>query len=150
MNLIEQALFNLLQVLADDFVTKHRELGMKATGDWERSVEVQVKDFSGWILANEYSLWLIQGRRPGTLPPINPIERWVKAKFGDSEDSRNIAWAVATKIKNEGTNYYPEGTDLLDGVLTDQRANEIFEKLGAQVNLIIAEDLQRDFKEAFV
>lgn len=43
----------------------------------------------------------------GTLPhqpPVEPIEGWVKRKLGVPDDeAHSVAWAVAMKIKKEGT-----------------------------------------------
>ncbi|MCE2516262.1 MAG: HK97 gp10 family phage protein [Alphaproteobacteria bacterium] len=47
---------------------------------------------------------LEEGSRPH-MPPIAPIQQWVVQKLGISEPThaRAVAWAVATKIKREGT-----------------------------------------------
>lgn len=48
------------------------------------------------------------GRDPGKAPPFEPIYEWVKKKVGfyqdikTDEDARRIAWAIVTKIKQEG------------------------------------------------
>jgi len=140
-----------LYKLADDFISKHEDLGMKATGDWIDSVEVVMDATGGKILANDYTEWLVQGRKPGGMPPVDAIEKWVKAKLGLSgKEANSVAWGVATKIRNEGTNYYPEGTDLIDGVHTEERENEILEALGESIIQITNKILIRDLEKMSV
>ncbi len=143
-----------LELLVNDIVVtalkeKHRGLGQRATGDWEESVETSSKPFVVYVLANEYTQQLTQGRQPGSLPPVDDIERWVEAKFGSSPDQRNIAWAVAQKIKNEGTTWYPEGSDLVDGVVTESVVAEINQEIGTFVSFDIAQQVRREFVNAF-
>ena len=44
------------------------------------------------------------GRDPGTMPPVEPIQRWVQRKLGikDLIKSRQVAFAIATQIKKRG------------------------------------------------
>lgn len=43
------------------------------------------------------------GSRPH-MSPIQPLADWARAKLGISQDeARSVAWAIATKIKREGT-----------------------------------------------
>lgn len=136
--------------LAEDIKDKHIQLGQKATGDWEKSVSVEREEYSVSIWALDYAEYLVNGRAPGGMPPIDPLKRWVQAKLGvGGKEGESIAWAVAKKIEKEGTNIYPEGTDLIDGVLTEARFLEIQEKIGQEMNLLIQQDLVRQFKEAF-
>lgn len=136
--------------LADDLKNSPTARKQKATGDWIDSVEVRRETSSVDIWALDYTEWLVQGRKPGKKPPITPLIRWVEAKLGASGDeAKGIAFAVANKIAKEGTDYHPEGTDLVDGVLTEQRYNDILEKVGEQINLFISERFIRQFKEAF-
>lgn len=55
-----------------------------------------------------YAPVLEWGRDPGKAPPFEPIYEWVKKKVGfyqdikTDADARRIAWAIVTKIKQEG------------------------------------------------
>lgn len=139
-----------VESLAIDLKAKHEQLGMKATGDWLDSIEVINDGFSVSLWANDYTQYLVNGRADGKMPPIDPLIRWVSAKLGVSgSEGKSIAFAVAKKIEKEGTNYYPQGTDLIDGVITEQRMNDIIEKLELQVNLMISELVVRQVKQAF-
>lgn len=48
-----------------------------------------------------YALPVEFGRRAGKMPPIDPIQAWVKRKLGvgDEKESRAIAWAIALHMK---------------------------------------------------
>lgn len=51
-----------------------------------------------------YGLPVEEGRRPGKMPPIAPIELWVIRKLGIvGADSRGVAYLVARKIGRSGT-----------------------------------------------
>jgi hypothetical protein len=136
--------------LAEDLKSSETAKKQKATGEWIDSVEVVRDVTSVSIWANDYTEWLIQGRAGGSMPPVDPLITWVQAKLGVSgKEGESIAWAVAKKIEREGTDYYPQGTDLLDGVLTEQRFNDILEKVGQDISLFIGQNLIRQFEEAF-
>lgn len=44
------------------------------------------------------------GRLPGSMPPVDSLQGWVKRKLAirDEAESRNIAFAIATDIKKNG------------------------------------------------
>lgn len=147
LDILESQVFDL----ADDLKSSSTAKDQKATGDWINSVEVRRNGTEISIWANDYTQWLVQGRAPGGRPPINPLVRWVEAKLGATgQEAKSIAYAVATKIEKEGTNYHPEGTDLVDGVLTEQRVSDILQKVGEEMSFFLGRNLERKFKEAFV
>ena len=49
------------------------------------------------------------GRTPGTMPPVTPIANWVKRHGMAKTDTqaKSIAFAIANKIKKEGTQPRP-------------------------------------------
>lgn len=99
---------------------KFISLGMNASGDWLNALEVRGSEIWGM----DYTEYLVRGRSGGTRPPIAPLIRWVGQKFGLSgQEAISTAYAVATKIEIEGTNYYPNGTDLLE-VLESREVKE--------------------------
>lgn len=99
---------------------KFIELGMNASGDWLNALEVRGNEIWGM----DYTNYLVNGRSGGTRPPISPLIRWVGYKFGISgQEAISTAYAVATKIEREGTNYYPNGTDLME-VLESREVQE--------------------------
>jgi hypothetical protein len=120
-------------------IPKFRELGMPATGEWEDNIEARGNEIWG----TPYTQQLVEGRPPGTMPPVESIQKWAAVKLGTSDIS--VAWAIATKIKNEGTTWYPEGSDLLE-VLSTQ---EVTEYIADQLGRIIVVRIQEEFTQAF-
>lgn len=118
--------------VVDVITTRHKELGMKATGDWLNSIEYKINDNTGYLIGFDYTKYLVEGREPGKRPPIDPIEEWVKAKFGiTGKQSRSVAFAVANKIADSGTTWYQKGgSDLLDVLNSYQVTSKINEIAG--------------------
>ena len=82
---------------------------MRATGEWERSLEVSSENNIGKIRGRDYSESLAKGAKPH-MPPVSDLVKWAKAKFGyDDVRATRMAWGVAKKIQREGTEYYKEG-----------------------------------------
>jgi len=147
----EELIVETMQGVIDNFLKpKFIELGMNATGSWLNALEAKVVNGNGEIWGMDYTYWLANGRKGGTMPPVNALIPWVNAKFGvGGKEAVSIAWAVATKIKNEGTNYYPQGTDLLE-VLKSKEVNDyIYSKLKEgmtiEINKILIKQLNDNF-----
>ena len=125
-----------LDKLSADLTAKYDELGMRASGKWEREKTVEVSQsgsvISGKIEGMKYTEQLQFGRRPGRFPPIDSIEQWISDKGITSEiPVRSLAFLIARKIANEGTRYFKQGgTDLIDSVITTSRIDEIVSKVG--------------------
>jgi len=143
-----------MQGIIDNFLKpKFIELGMNATGKWLESLEAKAVDGNGEIWGMDYTYWLANGRKPGKLPPVNALIPWVNAKFGiGGKEAVSIAWAVATKIKNEGTNYYPDGTDLLDVLYSQEVSKYITDSIGTfftvEINKILIKQLNDNFAQS--
>lgn len=134
-----------LEKVNKDLATKHRELGMEASGQWIKSLESTSKEsgtrFIGTIKGAKYTEQLQYGRKPGAFPPVNAIERWIAHKRITSDiPVRSLAFLIARKISKEGTRYFKQGgTDLIDSVITPQRVDEIVSKVGViHVNAIVS------------
>ena len=63
-----------------DLAKKHVELGMKASGQWESSLEVESGVDFGRVIGEPYTEQLVNGRKPGKFPPIKAIEKWIVDK----------------------------------------------------------------------
>lgn len=106
-------------------------LGMNASGEWLRSLEVRTSLNRGEIWGMDYTEYLANGRIPGKRPPIAPLVRWVGYKFGKTgQEAINAAFAIANKIAAEGTEYYPIGTDLIDFLASQEVQSFINKKIG--------------------
>jgi hypothetical protein len=78
------------------------------------------------------------------MPPIAPLQTWVGAKFGIyGNEGRSIAFAVAKKIQREGTDYYPEGTDLLDVLNSREVLDYIYGNLNGFLRVQIELEIKR-------
>ena len=144
MELSKESIEKILQEIVDKFlIPKFNELGMNASGQWLDSLSVDFDGKNGNIKGQDYTEYLARGREGGTLPPINAIEQWVNVKLGLSgQEARNMAWAVAKKIEREGTNYYPNGTDLLEVL----QSNQVIEYFNLRVSDIMVTQVQLQFE----
>ena len=112
----EQEIEQLIWLVVDQFlIPKFNELGMKASGQWLDALSVKVVGNRGEILGADYTKYLVNGRANGKIPPIQVLEKWVNDKFGVyGQEAKSMAFAIGNKIAKEGTEYYPQGTDLLE------------------------------------
>ena len=96
-------------------IPKFLELGMNASGEWVDSIETSAVNNIGKIRGRDYTEYLKNGRKPGKMPPIAAIEKWVQVKLGlRGKQALSAAFAIAKKIAKEGTDYYKQGgTELL-------------------------------------
>jgi hypothetical protein len=69
----------------------------EALGDLKRSVEVEENEV---VVTAPHAVAVEVGSRPH-MPPIAPLIRW--AEVTGARDPKAAAWAVANKIKIEGT-----------------------------------------------
>ncbi len=117
--------------LKNDLIAKHESLGMKASGNWIDSLENRTKGLSGQLWGEAYTEQLVNGRKPGKFPPVKIIEKWIYDKgitpAGISYSS--LAFLIARKIAKEGTEYFKEGTDLVEAVITPERIQSILDKV---------------------
>jgi len=149
--LSDQIMLSVIQGVIDNFLKpKFISLGMNATGSWLNSIEARVVNGNGEIWGNDYTYWLANGRKGGTAPPVSALVPWVQAKFGiGGKEGLSIAFAVAKKIKNEGTKYYPQGTDLLEVLKSKEVLDYIYEKIGFAINVEIAKRLKKQINDTF-
>lgn len=122
--------------LSDDLTKRHIELGMRSSGNWAQEKIVEASEggsvLTARIEAPKYTEQLQFGRKPGKFPPLAAIEQWINDK-GITPDIpiRSLAFLIARKIANEGTQYFKDGgTDLIDSVVTPQRIDSIIAQVG--------------------
>lgn len=147
----DELIISTMQGVIDLFLKpKFNELGMSASGQWLDSLEARVVNGVGEIWGMDYTYWLANGRKPGKAPPIAPLISWVNAKFGiGGNEAKSIAFAVAAKIKKEGTNYYPEGTDLLEVLNSKEVLDYIYSKFQESVTVEINKILKKQIHDNF-
>jgi len=147
----DEKIIEIMQHVIDVFlIPKFISLGMNATGAWIDALEPRVNNGNGEIWGFDYTYWLVNGRKPGKMPPIAPLITWVNAKFGiNGPEAKGIAFAIAQKIKNEGTEYYPDGTDLLDVLNSPECKAYIIEQIGTFYSLKISKILKKQIHDNF-
>lgn len=126
------------ELLRSELIERYEALGMKASGNWGDSLEVQVSENSAVLLAAPYSDQLEYGRKLGKQPPSAVIEQWIKDKGiasrieGDISVS-SLAFLIARKIAREGWNREQYGgTELISSVVTPERIQHIIDKASQQ------------------
>jgi hypothetical protein len=76
----------------------NRPFAKVASGSLVNSINYRLQDTANGInvilLANDYLKWVDRGRKPGTYPPIQAIQRWVAIKG----IPKQAAWAIRTNI----------------------------------------------------
>lgn len=147
----EELYLNVLQGVIDNFMKpKFIELGMNATGEWLNTIQPRIVEGRGEIWGMDYTYFLANGRAPGRRPPVNALLPWVNAKFGiGGNEALSIAFAVATKIGNEGTRFYPEGTDLLEILNSNEVKKYIYENLGEALRVEISALMIKQIRDNF-
>lgn len=128
------------QVIELFLIPRFLELGMRATSEWEANVHARGDEIWG----RDYTEYLVNGRPPGSMPPVQAIFDWSRAKFGNTD--MNVAWAIAKKIEAEGTDWYPEGSDLLEVLQSQEVSDYVADKLGvffiSKIQITITRELQ--------
>lgn len=138
-----------------DLIAKHNELKMKASGKWEKSLNVVIGGndnlMTARIYGENYTEQLVYGRAPGKFPPIKAIEQWIIDKgiatIGKQISVSSLAFLIARKIAKEGTKYFKDGgTDLVSSVFTPERIQSIIDKV-KEIDLVyITDGLIQQFK----
>lgn len=149
----EEIILEEMESIRAEMVKFYQDSGMKASGTFEAETVVRMEGNKAFIDSPSYSVQLIRGRRPGTMPPIQAIESWIRTKgirpIQDEISISSLAYLIARKIKNEGTRYFKEGgTELLDSVVTPQRIQRILDRV-SEFNLTeFTQKVTRIMKEA--
>lgn len=134
----------LNEVIEKYLKPKFISLGMNASGQWLDSLEVLYDNGQGQIWGADYSYYLAKGRKGGSMPPITPLIKWVNDKFGISgKEAKSFAFAIAKKIEREGTDYYPNGTDLLEVLESKEVMDFLSERFKIQIGLNLQKQLKR-------
>lgn len=129
-------------------IPKFRELGMPASGEWEQNVHARTNEIWG----RDYTEYLVQGRPPNQDQSPERMKAWVgwagSTILKDWVQAKGLninPYAVAWKIAREGTEYYPEGTDLLE-VLESQ---EVTDYIAKEIGTLLIAQFQTEFRREF-
>lgn len=136
---------DVMQGVIDGYlIPRFVQLGMNATGKWIHSLQADAVNGVGYIKGMHYTQQLVNGRAPGKRPPIAPLQEWVSYKLGlYGNEGRSVAFAIATKIEREGTDYYPEGTDLLEVLNSKEVQQYIYNEIGSYFKGQLVTEIKR-------
>lgn len=109
------------------------EKGKYTTGKTANSLEVRnVSAMGGQIWGWEYYQVWETGRKPGKMPPVNPLIEWARLKLGlAGKEATSAGWSMAKGIALRGTTLYQQGgrKDIFTPVFASL-ADRIAEQLG--------------------
>jgi hypothetical protein len=131
-----ELLLKEFQSIQADLIEAYDKKGMRASGDFANSLEVQINGLNAKILGNDYAQQLETGRLAGKSPPISAITKWINDKgiAGRIEGKisiKSLAFLIARKISREGWNRQGYGgVELISEVITDERMQSIISKFG--------------------
>jgi hypothetical protein len=163
MNSQEQIYHKFLEALRLKLIAKYIELGLKASGEYEESLEVETSPNKGIIWGADHAYFMENGRSSGKFPPYNPetgtfdeISEWVDNKGilpDDFKENKKVfVYLIARKIATEGIkvpNEHNKGK-VVSEVVDDFLANDIDEmllELGEVFLARIKVDILKIFKE---
>ena len=151
MTIPELDIISIMDTVVQRFlIPKFQELNMNATGQWLASLETEARGNVGVIRGQDYSEFLAKGRRPGGMPPVSAIQRWVEAKLGlYGAEATSAAWGIAKKIEQEGTSWYPEGSDLLEVLESQEVIDYVTEEFRNAIRLQVEIEFKRDIEKMF-
>jgi hypothetical protein len=138
----EQILFKEFDSLRVDLIKAYDAKGMRASGKWADSLEIEVSPLSAIISGLDYTQQLETGRGANNgssgkswNTTLADIEQWIKDK-GITPREQNmkvstLAYLIARKIWREGWNRQGYGgVELISEVVTDARIQSIINKVG--------------------
>jgi hypothetical protein len=134
-----------------DLIKAYDAKGMRASGNWANSLEVQVKGFSATLTGEKYSEQLEFGRKAGKQPPSEAIEQWIRDKGLSSRIEGNIsisslAYLIARKIAREGWKRESYGgVDLISQVVTPERIQAIIDRVTTEYIPVFEKEIKLMF-----
>ena len=118
----DEAIDQMLNEIVDKIFSESQEniirYGAVDTGHMLRSGNVNRKFLEKEIVYSApYAVSVEYGREPGSMPPVQPIKKWLMRKFHMREkEAENTAWAIAKKIQKSGTRARPFLRDAVNTV----------------------------------
>jgi hypothetical protein len=141
--------FEEFEKLKVDIADMYEAKGMRASGDFEQSLEVIQNQNRVELWANDYTEQLEYGRSAGKFPNIKDIEKWIVDKGVFSVALQNIklsslAFLIARKIANFGWKREQfGGVELVSSVLTENRIQDILDKIGTAQTILVLNQIEK-------
>jgi len=137
----KQILSTEFEFLKLDLIEAYDAKGMRSSGKWADSLEVESEINRVVLWGLEYSQQLETGRQPGKQPPTSVIEQWIYDKgIANQIEGKitvsSLAYLIARKIGREGWKREEYGgVELISEIVTEQRLQKIIDQVG-EVKLI--------------
>jgi hypothetical protein len=120
---------------------------LKNTGSLGQSLQSIITEQNGVLVGNikgnSYVHQIIHGRKPGTMPPLDDLKKWVVSKgIASGKNVDSIAYAIAKKIEKQGIrvpNQYNDGK-LLDGI-------EPMKELAVNIGKVMIDNVREEVKK---
>ena len=153
-NQVKAILTKYANMTIEKLIAKYDELGLRASGDFEEGLSMEVDRTTLIIWGAFHSQFMEGGRRSGGRPPIPSIMRWLDNKRGLPasfyRDKKRMAFAIANKIAKEGItvpNQYNPG-QVISMVINEFLAKDIYDML-TELSFVVRSRLQADIGELF-
>lgn len=134
-----------LEEIREEVLAYMESENRNATGRSAASIKVEnVTDNGGQLVGGKWIKWVFTGRGAGGFPPISAIIDWLDAKGLP----RAMAWAVAKKIANQGTDLFRNGgaTDnIITRILTPEKIQELSKNIADTLAIEIRDNITSTF-----
>ncbi len=137
-----------------DLIAEYDAMGMRASGEFERELEVRSEPLQATLLGAEHSEQLEYGRgKTGSSattsaePLIEKIKRWIiqKGITAQGITPSSLAFLITRKIHREGWDRAKHGgVGLISRVITEQRMQSIIDKIGNEMTMILVGRLEKE------
>lgn len=125
--------FKYLERLKQKLIAKYDELGLRASGKYERELRSVVVGNKLTMYGSFHSQFMEHGRETGKFPPRQVISDWIDTKQGlpaiFREKKNQFIYLISRKIAEQGIqvpNEFNRGA-VISSVVDDFLANDIFE-----------------------
>lgn len=126
-----------IEAILADIIVAYEQYGKKVSGNFIEGLEAVYEPNKATIKGFVY----LAGRKKGKRPPVAALEAWVRRKgifeIKSKSQARSIAYAIAKKIGEKGTNpnYHQK---IYEQVITPERIDSIIDRVSKlNVNRII-------------
>ncbi|HNY54500.1 MAG TPA: hypothetical protein PKI86_02695 [Chitinophagales bacterium] len=142
-----------LEQLRIDLIAEYDRLGLRASGNYEKSLYYFATDKRAIMYGAKYAYQMQYGRNPGTYPPRKAIEDWIDAKkieLKNGISKSSLAYLIQRKIFRDGIkvpNKFNQG-GVISNVITEERIDTLLTQLKFVNALQISSDIIEIIKAA--
>jgi hypothetical protein len=135
---MDSEVVKIVQGVRDEIVANYYRMKLNASGEFAEKTQV-IEDGGGVkIVAPSYIYQMEDGRKPGTMPPVSVIKKWIRDKNANAgtDIPESAAWAIAYVIKRDGItvpNEFNEG-----GVASSILTPDLVKRVTVEINRIVA------------